>query len=148
MKEKQKRAFQFFTEVGIIQQLAGNMFNRRLPDGLHVSHFSVLNHMIRLGDDKTPLALADAFQVSKGTMTHTVATLERRGLVEVRPNTADGRSKLVFLTEAGRAFHSSAMESLTPMLDLLEREIDIDKMLKVLPVLEEVRRFLDDRRDL
>ncbi len=148
MKEKQKRVFQFFNEVGIIQQLVGNMFNRRLPEGLHVSHFSVLNHMIRLGDGRTPLALADAFQVTKGTMTHTVSTLEKRGFVEVRPNAADGRSKLVFLTDAGRTFHASAIESLTPMLDILGREIDVDKLIEVLPVLKEVRQFLDDRRDM
>ncbi len=148
MKEQQQPLFQFFTEVGIIQQLATTMLNRRLPDGLHVSHFSVLNHMIRLGDGKTPLALANAFQVTKGTMTHTISTLEQRGFVSVAPNAADGRSKLVFLTEAGREFHHAAIESLSPMLDALAREMDVGKLIEALPILEEVRQILDEKRDL
>ena len=62
--DKHKLAFQFFNEIGIIQQLASTAFNRRLPEGLHVSHFAVLNHLTRLGDGKTPRALASAFQVT------------------------------------------------------------------------------------
>ena len=75
VNEHVKLVFQFFNEVGIIQQLSATLFNKRLPEGLHVSHFSVLNHMVRLGDGKTPLALANAFQVTKATMTHTLSTL-------------------------------------------------------------------------
>ena len=119
MQDIQKLTFQFFNEIGIIHQLAVSMFNRRLPDGLHVSHFSVLNHLIRLGDGRTPLALASAFQVTKGTMTNTLGTLLKRGLVEIRPHQTDGRSKLVFLTDAGRTFHGEAVASLMPAITAL-----------------------------
>ena len=45
--------FEFFNEIGIISQLSSALFSRTLPDGLHVSHFSILNHMVRLGDGRT-----------------------------------------------------------------------------------------------
>ena len=147
MQDDHKRTFEFFNEIGIIQQLAVSMFNRRLPDGLHVSHFSVLNHMTRLGDGKTPLSLANAFQVTKGTMTHTIATLEKRGFVEVAPNASDGRSKLVYLTDAGRKFQAAAIESLMPSLEVLARNMDVNKLQEALPVLRQVRQILDENRD-
>ncbi len=146
--EKRKLAFQFFNEIGIIQQLAATLFNRRLPEGLHVSHFAVLNHFVRLGDGKTPLALASAFQVSKGTMTHTLAALQGRGLIRLEPHASDGRSKLVYLTEAGRTFHLQAIDSLEPLFATLEAELDLDQVIAVLPVLSQVREVLDAKREI
>jgi DNA-binding MarR family transcriptional regulator len=101
--------FSFFNEVAIIGQLAGSLFERRLPAGFLVSHFAVLNHLARLGDGKTPLALARAFQVPKTTMTHTLAGLEKAGLIRFAPNPRDGRSKCAMLTEAGRVFRNEAI---------------------------------------
>ncbi|MEL6289794.1 MAG: MarR family winged helix-turn-helix transcriptional regulator [Pseudomonadota bacterium] len=149
LDETQRKAvFQFFNEVGIIQQLASTMFNKCLPDGLHVSHFAVLNHLVRLGDEKTPLALAEAFQVTKGTMTHTLATLSKRGFITLRPHATDGRSKIVLLTDEGRAFQVRAMESLSPAMAALDGKLDYDKMIDMLPELSKVRAILDANRDL
>jgi DNA-binding MarR family transcriptional regulator len=41
--------------------------------------------------------------VRKQTMAQAVEQLERTGYVERRPNPADGRSQLIFLTARGRA---------------------------------------------
>ena len=147
-KEKQKLAFQFFNEIGIINQLSTAILNARLPEGLHVSHFSVLNHLTRLGDGKTPLSLASAFQVTKGTMTHTLSGLSQRGLVRLAPHATDGRSKLVFLTEEGRTFHRRAIDSLGPVFEMLEDKIDFAALIEVLPLLQEVRATLDENRDI
>jgi len=146
-KEKQKLAFQFFNEMGIVHQLAVTAFNRRLPAGMHVSHFAVINHMIRLGDGTTPLALAKAFQVTKGTMTNTLSVLGERGLIKLKPHATDGRSKLVFLTAAGRKFHPRAIKSLDPLFAMLEDKMDLEKLHAILPVLREVRETLDANRD-
>ncbi|HIC82627.1 MAG TPA: MarR family transcriptional regulator [Kiloniellaceae bacterium] len=146
--DKHKLAFQFFNEVGIIQQLASTAFNRRLPEGLHVSHFAVLNHLTRLGDGKTPRALASAFQVTKGTMSHTLAALSERAFIRIEPHATDRRSKLVYLTPQGRRFHRKAIASLDPLFDALEKGLDLDSVIAVLPALRAVRVFLDDNRDL
>ncbi len=144
--EKRKLTFQFFNEIGIIQQLSTTALNRMLPDGLHVSHFAILNHLIRLGDGKTPQSISDAFQVTKGTMTHTLGALSKRNLIAIQPHPSDGRSKLVFLTDAGRSFHSQAIESLNPFVDQLCRETDLDVMEEMLPHLQAIRAILDKNR--
>jgi DNA-binding MarR family transcriptional regulator len=139
--------FQFFNEIGIIHQLSTTAFNRKLPDGLHVSHFAILNHLMRLGDGKTPNSISDAFQVTKGTMTHTLGTLTKRNLIAIQPHPSDGRSKLVFLTDAGRSFHSDAIESLNPLIDLLSRNVELDTLIRMLPDLQAIREILDDNRN-
>ena len=78
--DNEARLFQLFTEIGIIQQLSVNKFNRVMPDGLHISHFGVINHLWRLGDGRTPKRIADAFQVTKPTMSNTLMVLGKRGL--------------------------------------------------------------------
>ena len=149
MDEKQRRtAFAFFNEVGIINQLATSAFNKRLPDGLHISHFSVLNHLVRLGDGKTPLSLANAFQVTKGTMTHTLTTLRTRGFVRFASHETDGRSKLVYLTDKGRAFREQAIVSLDSAFQALDDVLDIRDLETMLPQLTELRRVLDEKRDI
>ena len=143
-----KTVFRFFNEIGIIQQLSSAMFNRRLPDGLHVSHFSILNHLIRLSGGKTPLALASAFQVTKGTMTHTLAVLAKRDLIAIEPHPTDGRSKIIFLTDQGRAFHGQAIASLVPTIKALADKIDWAAVSALLPELQRVRQVLDENRDI
>jgi DNA-binding MarR family transcriptional regulator len=139
--------FAFFNEVAIIGQLSGSLFERRLPDGFLVSHFAVLNHLARRGDGRTPLDLARAFQVPKTTMTHTLAGLERAGLIAVAPNPKDGRSKCVALTDAGRAFRDAAIARLGPDLDAIARAIAPGRVAAVLPLLAEMRDWLDRERD-
>ena len=139
--------FAFFNEVAIIGQLAGSLFERRLPDGFLVSHFAVLNHLARLGDGKTPLALARAFQVPKTTMTHTLAGLDKAGLVRFAPNPKDGRSKCVMLTDPGRAFRDAAIARLAPDLEAIARDIPPARVAAILPLLAEMRAWLDRERD-
>lgn len=143
---RHQQLFELFNEISIIAQLAGTEFNRRLPDGLHVSHFGVLNHLVRLGDGKTPVAIASAFQVTKPTMTHTLGKLEGLGYIELRQNPDDRRSKQVFLTEAGRQFRDEAIAGLAPLMEQLAGSLDADEMLGAVPALRTLRRWLDDHR--
>jgi DNA-binding MarR family transcriptional regulator len=49
-------------------------------------------------------------------MTHTLAGLDRAGLIRFAPNPKDGRSKCVMLTEGGRAFRDEAIVRMGPDL--------------------------------
>ncbi|MFY9211612.1 MAG: MarR family transcriptional regulator [Aestuariivita sp.] len=139
--------FELFNEIGIIEQLSRTTLEARLPKGLIAPHFAVLNHLIRVADGRTPVELARAFQVPKTSMTHTVSGLERHGLVTVRPNPNDGRSKCVWITEAGRGLRERVIGELMPefrgMLEVFEPE----RLMSVLPVLRELRMFLDQQRN-
>jgi DNA-binding MarR family transcriptional regulator len=139
--------FSFFNEIGIIAQLSRAAMELRLPNGLTLPHFSVVNHLTRVRDGQTPLALAKAFQVPKTTMTHTLAGLLERGFVDMRPNPEDGRSKTVWLTEAGRKFREEAICSIDPDIDLLQTAIPADRIGDILPLLAEVRAFMDSSRN-
>jgi DNA-binding MarR family transcriptional regulator len=139
--------FAFFNEVGILAQLSRAMFEARLPPGFNLPQFAVLNHLIRVKDGQTPLALARAFQVPKTSMTHSLAVLERAGLIEMRPNARDGRSKCVFITEAGRAFRLGAISSLMPDMAVIAAEFPVDRVAVMLPALADLRRTMDAMRD-
>lgn len=138
--------FRLFNEIGIIEQLSRALFEARLPDGMLVSHFSVLNHLIRVENGRTPVDLARAFQVAKTTMTHTLSGLEAAGLVDLRPNEEDGRSKRVWITEAGRAFRDDAIAAMAPEMQDLARAFSPEQAAKILPELEALRKIMDARR--
>lgn len=138
--------FQFFNEIGIIEQLARNRFERALPDGLKVAHFSVLNHFARLGGERSPQQLARAFQVTKGAMTNTLQRLAARGLIEIRPDPDDGRGKKVSITAAGLATRERAIAALAPQFAELMNEFSTGEFVALLPFLRRLREFLDTRR--
>ena len=136
-----------FNEIGIIEQLSRSFLEARLPDGLIAPHFGVLNHLIRVADGRTPLELARAFQVPKTTMTHTLTGLIKHELVEARPNPRDARSKQIWLTNAGRALREETIVKMGPDLARIAAAIDPTKVAEVLPILQEIRVFLDQDRD-
>lgn len=138
--------FGLFNEVGILNQLSSAMFEKRLPDGLLVSQFAVLNHLIRVKDGQTPLALARAFQVPKTTMTHSLAVLARHDLIRLAPNPGDGRSKCVWITVTGRVFRDAAISALAPDVAVLARTFPSERVAAVLPVLAELRTLMDAMR--
>lgn len=138
--------FRLFNEIGIIAQLSRALLEAAMPDGMVYPHFVVLNHLVRVGDGKTPLELARAFQVPKTSMTHTLAGLERAGYVSVGPNPEDGRSKLVSITAAGRSFRDDVIARLGPDLERLAASLGPGRASALLPDLEALRDVLDRSR--
>lgn len=139
--------FRLFNEIAIIEQISRTFLEARLPDGLIAPHFAVVNHLIRVSDGRTPLELARAFQVPKTSMTHTLAGLEKHGLVEMRPNPDDGRSKRVWLTDAGRAFREKAIGDLVPLFHDIAEGVEPERVAEILPVLERLRCHIDEMRN-
>ncbi len=139
--------FRFFTEIGIIEQLARNAFERVMPGGLTLSQFAVLNHFARRGGSQSPQSLARAMQVSKGTRTNTLQKLEAKGLIAVAPDPADGRAKQVSLTGAGLALRQAAIAALAPDLEGLLGEFGERRFARATPFLAAVRVYLDRARD-
>lgn len=139
--------FSFFNEIGIIAQLSRAMMELKLPEGFGLPHFSVLNHMIRVGDGRTPIQIATAFQVPKTTMTHTLAGLSKADLVEIRPNPMDKRSKRVWLTEAGRRFRNEAIAQLDPDMQEFAKRFPAEEIAALVPALQKIRTYLDAARN-
>jgi DNA-binding MarR family transcriptional regulator len=140
-------AFRVLNEIGIIDQLGTTLFERAMPHGLTVPQFVVLNHFVRLGGDKTPMALAEALQVTKATMTSTLQRLEQKGFIAVTPDPHDGRSKRVAITAEGRRARSDAIKAIAGDLRDLETAVSAEALKQMLPLLAKLRAFLDKRRD-
>lgn len=138
--------FEVFNEIGIIEQLSRARLEARLPDGMIAPHFSVLNHLIRVGDGPTPMQLARAFQVPKTSMTHTLKMLEKRAAIETRSNPNDGRSKQVWLTAKGRDIRDQAIQALAQDFSELAQGIDIEALKAIQPALTSLRKHLDTNR--
>ncbi|MFC3853921.1 MarR family winged helix-turn-helix transcriptional regulator [Salinispirillum marinum] len=140
--------FELLNEVGIIAQLSRALLESRLEDGLTIHHFTALNHLVRLGDGRTPIDMARVFQVPKTSMSHTLAGLEKRALIRLIPNPADGRGKLVMLTDAGRALRERAINSISPDIAQLLPQFGLAEAQSILPSLRKLRALLDRARDL
>jgi len=138
--------FGFFTEIGIISQLSNAMLAKSLPDGVHPSHFSILNHLVRTGDGKPPVRIASAMQVTKNTMTHSLKVLQDRGYITVAPDPEDGRGKLVYLTDAGRGFRDQAIVNVSGVFGHIIGPDQLGIMRRIGGDLQEIRRHLDENR--
>lgn len=141
------KLFQLFNEIGIIAQLSGTLFERVMPDGMTLAQFTVLNHFVRLGGERSPAQLAAAFQVTRGTMTSTLQKLEAKNLVDIAPDKADARAKIVRITETGRRMRERCISALGPKLADLSQKLEGLDMDSTIEPLQRLRRELDRARD-
>lgn len=132
-------AVALFGELFMADQLARNRLSRVLPKGMELSHFGVLNHLARAGEERTPAQLARAFHVTRGAMTNTLNKLEWAGHIHIRPDWDDARRKFVAISPAGRAARDAAVQAIAPMIRDAVEALGADRVRAALPVLRELR---------
>jgi len=137
-------AVSLFGELLTADQLARNRISKALPKGMELSHFSVLNHLAGVQDERTPAQLAKAFHVTRGAMTNTLSKLEWAGHIHIRPDWDDARRKFVAISPAGRAARDAAVQAVVPVIGDLVKALGADRVRAVLPVLRELRTRLED----
>ena len=136
-------AVALFGELYMADQLARNRLSKVLPKGMELSHFGVLNHLARVGDERTPAQLARAFHVTRGAMTNTLARLEWAGHIHIRPDWDDARRKFVAISPAGRSARDAAVQAVAPVIAEVVQALGADRVRAVLPVLREMRVRLE-----
>ena len=136
-------AVTLFGELFMADQLARNRVSKALPRGMELSHFSVLNHLARLQDERTPAQLARAFHVTRGAMTNTLAKLDWAGHIHIRPDWDDARQKFVAISPSGRAARDAAVQSVAPLIADVVKALGADRVRAVIPVLREMRIRLE-----
>lgn len=136
-------AVTLFSEILTADQLLRNRLSRVLPKGMEISHFSVLNHLVFVGDERTPAQLADTFHLTRGAMTNTLTKLEWAGYVHIRPDWDDARRKMVAISPAGRQARDQAIAAIAPMINQVVGELGTDRVRSVLPVLRDLRLRLE-----
>lgn len=132
-------ATSLFSEVFMVDQLARSALGKVLPKGMELSHFSVLNHLAGIGEERSPAQLADAFHVTRGAMTNTLSKLEWAGWVHIRPDWDDARRKFVAISPAGRAARDAAVAAIGPLIGDVVAAVGADKVRATLPVLRDLR---------
>ena len=137
-------AVSLFGELLTADQLARNRISKALPKGMELSHFSVLNHLAGVQDERTPAQLAKAFHVTRGAMTNTLSKLDWAGHIHIRPDWDDARRKFVAISPAGRAARDAAVQAVVPVIGDLVKALGADRVRAVLPVLRELRTRLED----
>lgn len=135
-------AVAFFSEILSVEQLARSRLAKALPKGMEISHFSVLNHLARIGEERTPAQLARTLHVTKGAMTNTLGKLEWAGHVHIRPDWEDARRKLVAISPAGRNARDAAIAAIAPVLEEVGKNLGDERLRAALPVLRELRERL------
>ena len=121
--------------------MAGNVFERSLPDGMTAAQYGVINRLVRTGADETITDLARAFRVTQPTMSSTVRQLEDKGYVRLQPAAHDGRQKLVSVTASARRMRERTIENLAPVTRMLETAgVDWERLLGTLTPL---RHFIE-----
>ncbi len=136
-------AVALFAEIFMADQLARSRIGRALPRGMELSHFTVLNHLARVGEERTPAQLARAFHVTRGAISNTLSRLEWAGYIHVRPDWDDARRKFVSISPSGRAARDAAVQAIAPMIAEAVTAIGPDRVRSILPVLRELRARLD-----
>ena len=122
-------AVALFSELFTADQMLRNRLSRMLPKGMELSHFSVLNHLARFKQERTPAQLARSFHVTRGAMTNTLSKLEAAGFIHIRPDWDDARSKLV---------------TISPVITDLVGELGQERVRAALPILRDLRLKLED----
>ncbi|HKL65619.1 MAG TPA: MarR family transcriptional regulator [Roseovarius sp.] len=145
MEETQSNslAVALFSEILTNDQLIRSRLSRVLPKGMEISHFAVLNHLARTGEERSPAQLAKSFHVTRGAMTNTLSKLEWAGYVHIRPDWEDARRKMVSISRAGRMARDAAISAITPMVSELIADLGEGRVRASLPVLRELRAKLE-----
>ena len=136
-------AVSLFSEILTADQLLRNRLSRALPKGMELSHFSVLNHLDFVADERSPAQLAATFHVTRGAMTNTLAKLEWAGYVHIRPDWDDARRKMVAISPAGRQARDRAIATISPMINTVVESLGAEKVRTVLPVMRDLRLRLE-----
>ena len=144
-EDKNSLAIAFFTEVMATDQLVRARLSRVLPKGMEISHFSVLNHLAWVSDERTPAQLAETLHVTRGAMTNTLSKLEWAGYIHIRPDWDDARRKLVAISPAGRQARDHAVGSVMPVITQMVEKMGSEQVRNALPILRELRILLGQK---
>jgi len=137
-------AISLLSEIITLDQLARARLSKALPKGMELSHFSVLNHLAHVQDERSPAELARVFYVTRGAMTNTFNKLEMAGQSHIRSDGDDARRKCVSISGAGKLARDAALASAAPVLTDLVSTTGPADLKSSLAVLRNMRRSLSE----
>ncbi len=108
-------------ELSVAANRISRLFARRYSEafGLSIAQWRVLA-VVGRHQALSPGQVADATEMDKVKVSRAAASLVERGLLSQQTDPQDGRARVLRLTEAGRAIHSS----IVPLARDLEAQIE------------------------
>lgn len=139
--------YQALTEIGIIHQLTETILRASLPKPLTLAQFKVLTHLTRVPEVNTPTRITNAFQVTKGAMTHTLGLMLKNGFIKIVADEIDGRTKHVHITKTGQEILMQAVTAMAPNFIELGSQLNASELETLTKFLGKIRAFLDKARE-
>jgi len=112
----------------------------RTEFGTSLPRFDVLAQLERSPDGLTMGALSARLMVSNGNVTGLIEAMTRDGLVERRPNPADGRSALISATAAGQTLFAQMAPAHQGWIDGLMAGMSRAEMVLALELLGKLKQ--------
>jgi DNA-binding MarR family transcriptional regulator len=109
--------------------------------GLKVTQYSLLTHVHRQGPVQ-PVALAQAMTLSASTLSRNLQPLIAAGWIAVQPG-ADARSRLLVITEAGRAKRLDAQRRWRNAQEALNARLGVARVVALHAMIDEAMARLD-----
>jgi DNA-binding MarR family transcriptional regulator len=109
---------------------------------LKTSQYSLLSLVVQLGPVR-PSRLAAAMEMDASTLTRNLRPLMAQGWVQLGPG-ADGRSRLVSITEAGRAKRLAAQREWKRAQTAFNQQLGDDRVRRLHAVIDECLAQLND----
>jgi len=108
--------------------------------GLKTTQYSLLSHVLKLGPIR-PVDLAHAMTVDASTLTRNLKPLIAAGWLVLHPG-ADGRSRLVGITDAGRAKRAEAQRHWRAAQETLNRRLGAERVLALHALIDDSLELL------
>ena len=110
--------------------------------GLKTTQYSLLSHVLKLGPIR-PGDLAQAMKMDASTLTRNLKPLVVAGWVQLAEG-ADGRSRLITITEAGREKRQQAQRHWKAAQTSLNRLLGLQRLLTLHALIDESLEILAD----
>ena len=134
----------FRSWIGVARacQLMQQAVTRAIADlGLKPPHLDILVNLYRF-DGISQQELARKLLVGRSNMSMLLPQLEKRGLIERKPDAKDKRILRLSLTEDGRRLTEEAMIIQTGLIDRILSQTPEDRCLQVAEAMEDIIRIL------
>ena len=134
----------FRSWIGVARacQLMQQAMTRAIADlDIKTPHLDILINLYRF-EGISQQELARKLLVGRSNMSMLLPQLEKRGLIERKPDVKDKRVLRLFLTEEGRSLTAEAMTIQTGMIDRIMSQAPAERCLEVAEAMEDIIRIL------
>jgi len=128
-----------FTLLGAASSIHDFIESRLSSVGLSVPRLAALQRLVDAGGSLPLGQLADRLACVKSNVTQLVDRLEAEGLVTRSPDPEDKRSRLAFITDAGRQIHEDGARIQRQVEEELFSSLSVDDSLRLSEIIAKLK---------